>query len=143
MAHWIADETGGDLRRVTAKEAYPEDYNKVADRAKNEKDKGIRPAIKNAIDLSDYDTVFIGYPMWWYTFPMIIYTLFDTVDFSGKTVVPFNTHMGSRDGGTYKTVREKARGATVLEGLPVSMKEAEGGAGKSVEKWLTKLELKK
>ncbi|MBQ7538143.1 MAG: hypothetical protein IJT42_04180, partial [Treponema sp.] len=45
MAHWIADETGGDLRRVTAKEAYPEDYNKVADRAKNEKDKGIRPAI--------------------------------------------------------------------------------------------------
>lgn len=51
--------------------------------------------------------------------------------------------MGSRDGGTYKTVCEKARGATVLEGLPVSMKEAEGGAGKAVEKWLTKLGLKK
>ena len=111
--------------------------------AKKEHDEDQRPAIKNAIDLSDYDTVFIGYPMWWYTFPMIIYTLFDTVDFSGKTVVPFNTHMGSRDGGTYKTVREKARGATVLEGLPVSMKEAEGGAGKAVEKWLTKLGLKK
>lgn len=74
---------------------------------------------------------------------MIIYTLFDTVNFSGKTVVPFNTHMGSGDGGTYKTVREKAKGAVVLEGLAVSMKEAEGGAGKSVEKWLTKLGLKK
>lgn len=47
---------------------------------------------------------------------MIIYTLFDTVNFSGKTVVPFNTHMGSRDGGTYKTVREKARGATAGKG---------------------------
>ena len=74
---------------------------------------------------------------------MIIYTLFDTVNFSGKTVVPFNTHMGSRDGGTYKTVREKAKGATVLEGLPVSMKEVESGAAKKVEKWLTKLGLKK
>ena len=85
---------------------------RLAAQAKKEHDKDQRPAIKNAIDLSDYDTVFIGYPMWQYTFPMIIYTLFDTVNFSGKTVVPFNTHIGSRDGGTYKTVREKARGAT-------------------------------
>ena len=87
-------------------------YDALAAYAKNEHDEDQRPAIKNAINLSDYDTVFIGYPMWWYTFPMIIYTLFDTVNFSGKTVVPFNTHMGSRDGGTYKTFREKARGAT-------------------------------
>ena len=87
-------------------------YDALAAYAKKEHDEDQRPAIKNAIDLSDYDTVFIGYPMWWYTFPVIIYTLFDTVNFSGKTVVPFNTHMGSRDGGTYKTFREKARGAT-------------------------------
>ena len=74
---------------------------------------------------------------------MIIYTLFDTVDFSGKTVVPFNTHMGSGDGGTYKTVREKAKGASVLEGLAVSMKEAESGAAKKVENWRKKLGLNK
>ena len=145
LAEEIARQTGGDLLEIEPVIPYDKNrdhYDALAAYAKKEHDEDQRPAIKNAIDLSDYDTVFIGYPMWWYTFPMIIYTLFDTVDFSGKTVVPFNTHMGSRDGGTYKTVREKARGATVLEGLPVSMKEAEGGAGKSVEKWLTKLGLK-
>lgn len=87
-------------------------YDALAAYAKKEHDEDQCPAIKNAIDLSDYDTVFIGYPMWYTSPPMIIYTLFDTVDFSGKTVVPFNTHMGSRDVETYKTVREKARGAT-------------------------------
>lgn len=146
LAEEIARQTGGDLLEIEPVIPYDKNrdhYDALAAYAKKEHDEDQRTAIKNAIDLSDYDTVFIGYPMWWYTFPMIIYTLFDTVDFSGKTVVPFNTHMGSRDGGTYKTVREKARGATVLEGLPVYMKEAEGGAGKSVEKWLTKLGLKK
>ena len=146
LAEEISRQTGGDLLEIEPVIPYDKNrdhYDALAAYAKKEHDEDQRPAIKNAIDLSGYDTVFIGYPMWWYTFPMIIYTLFDTVNFSGKTVVPFNTHMGSRDGGTYKTVREKARGATVLEGLPVSMKEAEGGAGKSVEKWLTKLGLKK
>ena len=146
LAEEIARQTGGDLLEIEPVIPYDKNrdhYDALAAYAKKEHDEDLRPAIKNAIDLSGYDTVFIGYPMWWYTFPMIIYTLFDTVNFSGKTVVPFNTHMGSRDGGTYKTVREKARGATVLEGLPVSMKEAEGGAGKAVENWLTKLGLKK
>lgn len=146
LAEEIARQTGGDLLEIEPVIPYDKNrdhYDALAAYAKKEHDEDQRPAIKNTIDLSGYDTVFIGYPMWWYTFPMIIYTLFDTVNFSGKTVVPFNTHMGSRDGGTYKTVREKARGATVLEGLPVSMKEAEGGAGKSIENWLTKLGLKK
>ncbi len=83
----------------------------------------MRPAIKNDINIADYDTIFIGYPMWWYTFPMIIYTLFDKYDFSGKTIIPFNTHMGSADGGTYDTIRELEPNATVImNGLPVEMK---------------------
>jgi flavodoxin len=115
LAEEIARQTGGDLLEIEPLIPYDKNrdhYDALAAYAKKEHDEDQRPAIKNTIDLSGYDTVFIGYPMWWYTFPMIIYTLFDTVDFSGKTVVPFNTHMGSRDGGTYKTVREKARGAT-------------------------------
>lgn len=146
LAEEIARQTGGDLLEIEPVIPYDKNrdhYDALASYEKKEHDEDQRPAIKNAIDLSDYDTVFIGYPMWWYTFPVIIYTLFDTVNFSGKTVVPFNTHMGSGDGGTYKTVREKAKGAFVLEGLAVSMKEAESGAAKKVEKWLTKLGLKK
>jgi|GEM_PF-3586996 flavodoxin len=82
------------------------------------------------------------YPMWWYTFPMIIYTLFDKYDFSGKTIIPFNTHMGSHDGGTYDTIRELEPNATVvMNGLPVEMKTAETGAAKQVEKWLKSLNI--
>ena len=94
------------------------------------------PAIKNAIPVGDYDTIFLGYPMWWYTFPMIIYTLFDQYDFSGKTIIPFNTHMGSKDGGTYKTVKRLAPNATVLDGLPVEMTQAERGDAEHIAKWL-------
>ena len=77
--------------------------------------------------------------MWWYTFPMIIYTLFDQYDFSGKTIIPFNTHMGSGDGGTYDTIRKLEPKAKVLTGLPVEMRDAENGPAKAVEKWLKSL----
>jgi len=70
--------------------------------------------------------------MWWYTFPMIIYTLFDQYDFSAKTIIPFNTHMGSGDGGTYATIRKLAPNATVLIGLPVEMKQAERGDARRI-----------
>ena len=67
------------------------------------------------------------------------YTLFDKYDFSGKTIIPFNTHMGSRDGGTYQTIRELEPGATVLEGLSVEMRDAENGAATAVRDWLNRL----
>ena len=73
--------------------------------------------------------------MWWYTFPMIIYTFFDKYDFSGKTIIPFNTHMGSGDGGTYDTIRKLEPKAKVLTGLPVEMRDAENGPAKAVERW--------
>ena len=77
--------------------------------------------------------------MWWYTFPMIIYTFFDKYDFSGKTIIPFNTHMGSGDGGTYDTIRKLEPKAKVLTGLPVEMRDAENGPAKAVKKWLNSL----
>ena len=77
--------------------------------------------------------------MWWYTFPMILYTLFDQYDFSGKTIVPFNTHMGSGDGGTYRTIRKLEPDATVLEGLPIEMTRAEEGAEELIAQWLRRI----
>ena len=141
-AEEIARQTGADLAEIEPAVPYDGDrnhYNALARLAKREHDEDRRPAIKNKLPIADYDTVFIGYPMWWYTFPMIIYTLFDEYDFSGKTIIPFNTHMGSRDGGTYRTIRELEPGATVLEGLPVEMKAAERGCADAVSKWLGSL----
>ena len=107
--------------------------------AKKEHDEDQRPAIKNEINVDSYDTIYIGYPMWWYTFPMIVYTFFDKYDFSGKTIIPFNTHMGSGNGGTYDTIRKLEPKAKVLTGLPVEMRDAENGPAKAVEKRLTSL----
>jgi len=117
MAHWVADETGGDLYRVTAADPYPEDYNATADRAKQEQDDGVRPEINVDItpeQMSEYDTVFFGFPVWWYDLPMPMWTFLENYDFSGKTIIPFFSHEGSSNGANaLPTVEKLAVGATV------------------------------
>lgn len=140
----IAKQTGADIQEIVPAEPYDSNrdhYNALARRAKKEHDDDVRPAIRNPISIDDYDTIFIGYPMWWYTFPMIIYTLFDQLDFNGKTIVPFNTHMGSGDGGTYKTIKKLEPEARVLEGLPIEMSDAEKGDAEAIHNWLERLPL--
>ena len=142
VAQEIAKQTDADLVEIEPVISYDSDrnhYNTLAAYAKREHDEDMRPAIKNEIPVENYDTIFIGYPMWWYTFPMIIYTLFDQYDFSGKTIIPFNTHMGSGDGGTYQTIRELEPYAKVLEGLPVEMRAAEKDPSAAVARWLQKI----
>ena len=146
VATEIAKQTGADLVEIEPVKPYDGDrshYTALARYAKREHDEDMRPAIKNKIDISGYDNIFIGYPMWWYTFPMIIYTLFDELDFSGKTIIPFNTHMGSSDGGTYRTIAEFQPNATILKGLPVEMSDAERGCADKVKKWLKIININK
>ena len=142
VAEEIAKQTGAELREIVPAEPYDGDrnhYSALLRRAQKEHDTDARPAIRDALPVTDYDRIYIGYPMWCYTFPMIIFTLFDQYDFSRKTIIPFNTHMGSRDGGTYATIRELAPKAKVLSGLPVEMSDAERGPAMAVEKWLKSL----
>ena len=142
VAEEIAKQTGADIQEIAPVLPYDSNranYNALAAYAKKEHDEKMRPAIKNEINITDYDNIFIGYPMWWYTFPMIIYTLFDEYDFSGKTIIPFNTHMGSSDGGTYQTIAQLEPNAKVLKGLPVEMSAAERGCKKAVSIWLNSL----
>lgn len=144
IAEGISRQTNADLveiEPVVPYDANRDNYNALAALAKKEHDNDIRPAIKKPIDISAYDVIFIGYPMWWYTFPMILYTLFDQLDFSGKVIIPFNTHMGSNDGGTYCTIRKLEPKATVLEGQFFSMNEAESGCPKKISSWLGKLNI--
>lgn len=138
-AEEIAKQTGADLMEIEPDVPYDSDrshYNALARLAKKEVDSSARPEIKNHIPVESYDTIFIGYPMWWYTFPMILYTFFEQYDLSGKTIIPFNTHMGSGDGGTYETIKQLAPKAKVLKGLPLEMREAENGADKAIKNWL-------
>ena len=144
VAEEIAKQTGADIREIVPAVSYDgnrDHYNSLLRVAQKEHDTDARPAIKEELPIADYDRIYIGYPMWCYTFPMIIYTLFEQYDFAGKTIIPFNTHMGSRDGGTYQTIRELAPKATVLEGLTVEMSDAENGPADAVAKWLKSLDL--
>ncbi len=144
MAGYIHDEIGGDMEQIVPTVAYPEVYSEVADYAKEERDNKARPKFNSLThNPEDYDTIFVGYPVWWYTIPMIIHTLFETYDFSGKTIVPFNTHEGSGDGGTYETIQEIAPKATLLKGLPIRGGDiGKDSAKEDVKKWLKEIGLK-
>ena len=131
VAEEIARQTGADLMAIEPAVPYDSDrnhYNALAKLAKKEHDEDRRPAIRNAIPVGEYDTFYTGYPMWWYTFPMILYTLFDQYDFSGKTIIPFNTHMGSGDGRRHLPHDPQAGPASGNDGGG----ERRDGAGKEV-----------
>lgn len=134
MSHWIADETGGDIVRVVTKEPYPEDYNATADRAKKEQDDGTRPEITIELteeELAKYDTIFLGFPVWWYDLPMPMWTFLESADLSGKTVVPFFSHEGSSNGASsLGTIEKLAEGAEVKSGDALSIR---GGSVDSSE----------
>ena len=118
MARWISDETGADLFRIVPKEAYSEDFNQCADRAKNELDNEIRPELSEHIDtdvMAQYDTVYLVFPVWWYDLPMPVWTFLEEYDLTGKTIIPCFSHNGSSNGAnSVNRVSELAKGANVL-----------------------------
>ena len=121
LAVLIHNEVGGELVPIIPTNAYPLGYEDTADQAKNEQNNDERPQFEPlGVNIEDYDTIYIGYPIWWYTLPMIIDTFFDTYDLSGKTIIPFNTHLGSGNSGTTQAIRELEPNATVKEGLAIS-----------------------
>lgn len=141
IAEIIHNNVGGDIAKIVPSKDYSLDYDTCADEAKAETDSDARPQFEPlSVNVEDYDTIYVGYPMWWYTLPMVMYTFFDTYDFSGKTIIPFNTHAGSGDGGTYQTIREFEPGATVKDGLAISGSSAfDSSTEESVKSWLAGL----
>ena len=142
IAEQIAKQIDCDIVQIEPVKPYDMDYSRyeeIADATKKERDDNIRPAIKNEINIADYDNIFIGYPIWWYTLPMIMFTFFDKYDFTGKTIIPFNTHQGSSDCGTYETIKELEPNATVLEGLPITGTETNRDHSEKISAWLKRI----
>lgn len=138
LAQMIHESAESDLAPIVPKEAYPVEYEDTAERAEQEADDDARPEFTLEVNPEEYDVIFVGYPIWHYQMPMVMQTFFDTYDFSGKTIVPFNTHLGSRDGGTYEDIAALEPEATVLEGLAVSGEEVQD-AEETVTDWLADL----
>ena len=136
IASQIHDKVGGDLGPIIPEEAYPEGYNDTADKAKTERDNGDRPKFTLNVNPEDYDVIFVGYPIWWYEMPMIMDTFFDSYDLSGKTIIPFNTHEGSGDGGTYDDIKELEPKATVLDGYNTYGSSGKSEIDSGIKDWL-------
>ncbi|WP_314724575.1 flavodoxin [Enterocloster bolteae] len=143
MAHMIAEASGGELFSIRTVEPYPDSYDATIDVGQSEKNDGIRPELSTHIEnLDQYDTVFVGFPNWWYGMPMVMYSFFDEYDFSGKTIIPFCTSGGSAFSDAVSEITSMEPEATVLEGLHIggsSVNDAES----RVNEWVSELGLSK
>lgn len=141
LAQKIHDQVGGDLFEIELAIPYEGDYKEIAyGIAKEQKEKGTRPPLKNHIDVSNYDVIFIGTPAWWYTMAPPVMTFLSESSFEGKTIVPFITHGG---GGKYNIAEDMgkiASGAKILEPFVVYDK----GDSKTLQEiieWVKNLEI--
>ncbi|MDR1296315.1 MAG: flavodoxin [Deltaproteobacteria bacterium] len=141
VAGMISERTGAPLFRLLTVKPYPDTYDECVKVARIEQNENARPELANRVDnLADYDVVYLGFPNWWGTIPMALFTFLEQNDFSGKTIVPFCTHNGSAMGRSERDIASLAPGARVLRGLPVRGSRSSGAAD-AVEKWLAGLDL--
>ena len=116
LAKEIVRRTGADEFKIVPVMKYPESYMDCVELATREKEEQARPEYVGDVELADYDTIFLGYPIWWGDLPMIVYSFIEKHDWSGKVVVPFNTHEGSGNSGTYQVLQKVLSSADVRGG---------------------------
>lgn len=142
LAEMVAQKTGADLFEIKPSKKYPADYDTCIDVAKKELNAKARPAILEDKDVSEYDTVYFGYPIWWGDLPMCFYTFIEGHDWNGKKIIPFCTHEGSGLAGTERKLKSALKGAEVMKGLAVRGSTAQNdkaGAEKAIDSWLKSL----
>lgn len=147
IAELIANKTNADLFHVEPVNAYPFEYKAQTEVATKELKANARPAFKGDVnDFDSYDTVFIGYPIWWGDLPMAMYTFIEKHNWSGKQVIPFCTHAGSGLSGTPGKIKAACKGSAVSEGIAVMGTTAQNDsnrADKEVTQWLKKIGMAK
>ena len=142
LANQIQQSIGCDIFEIQPEKPYPTDYEEAKSQSRQELDSGFKPRLKTKItDFGLYDTVFIGYPMWWGTFPMPVLSFLSGYDFSGKTLVPFCTHEGSGLGHSVEDIRKLCPHSTIWEGLAVWDRDLDNDSG-AINAWLRRLEMK-
>ena len=137
-AEFIQKAVGGDLFEIETVKEYSKDYMACTEEAKKELREHARPELKRYPESIDqYDTIFVGYPNWWGTMPMCVYTFLERYDLTGKRIVPFCTNEGSGMGGSERELKKICKGATVLPGLAIHGAEAAQSESK-VATWARK-----
>ena len=141
VADYISEITGAEQFEIATHKYDGMAYNPLIKLAQEEAEKGELPEYEGDVDLSQYDTVFIGGPVWWGTYPQVMFTFFKKHkdDMKGKTVIPFTTHEGSGLANCVDDVKKAFPGANVMKGFSIYGHEVRTEKGK-VEKWLKGVE---
>lgn len=139
IANQIYESVGGDIFEIVTVDPYPTNYNAVVNLAKQEQKNDYRPKPATKVENMDsYDVIFVGYPNWWATMPMALFTFLEEYNFSGKTIIPFCTHEGSGLGRSERDIKKLCPNSNVLGGLAIrgsSVYKAQN----DVSEWLNKL----
>lgn len=137
IANMIAEKVGGDLHRIETVTPYTTDFDELRDVNHDEMNRNYLPELKKSdLDISAYDTVFVGYPVWATDVPQAALSFLNEYDLTGKTVIPFCTHDGYGAGGSYQTIAEASHAAVSLDGIAIEAKDALN-AQDAVAAWLT------
>lgn len=141
VAEYIKEATGADVFRIVPDKDYEKetDYDKLVERTRIEHENNERPTFKGEIsDIDKYDVIIIGSPIWWYTYPQVVYTFLERYNLNGKTIVPFTTHEGSGMADVVDVLKKYYPEATIAEGIAIKGRDARSSKDK-VTKWLNKL----
>lgn len=132
--------TGAELFKIEQIQPYAKDYNECIVQAQEDQKRNARPILKDYLKtIADYDVIYLGFPNYWGTIPMAVFSFLEHYDFNGKIIKPFCTHEGSGLGNSISDIKKLCPGAKVLEGLAIqgsSVQRAED----AIEKWIEKEE---
>lgn len=141
VATYIQELTGADIFRIETQKAYPEEYRPTTDIAKEELNSNARPPIKGKVNnIDEYDTIYIGFPIWWGTYPMAIATFIDNHNLEGKTIIPFCTHGGGGVDKGFTDLQKTAPKSTHKKGLSLNGSRA-NDSKTAIEKWLREIKI--
>lgn len=142
LAGWVQEETGGDLFSIRVTDPYPSDWDACLERANEERGNGARPELQaNVEDLDQYDTVFLGYPNWWYGVPMALLSFLEQNDLSGKHVYLFCSHGTGGLARSVEIIREAAPEAVISGDIFDCYEEEASSSEETVKAWVDGLGL--
>jgi flavodoxin len=141
IANQIHKRVGGDIFEIKTVDPYTNDYDALVQQARKELDSDFRPKLKSQVqNIDSYDVVFVGYPIWWGTYPMPVKTFLTEYKLSKKTIVPFCTHEGSGLGRSVSDLKEMCPNSTILKGIAIRGSTVESAQDK-VFKWLSEINM--
>jgi flavodoxin len=139
IAKKIQELTGSDVFQIKTIKSYPDDYTETTNVAKEELRTNFRPELTEIVnDMDSYDVIYLGYPNWWGTMPMALFTFLESYDLSGKTIMPYCTHEGSGLGQSVSDIKKLCPGSSVLDGLAIKGSSV-NGTQNDLSAWLHKL----